>query len=66
MYHYGIFIQQYTQVDFDNIHAFILASMSTNEAELAKVNGYGSIVANDESENNFYLVLFTSVPNTLQ
>ena len=45
------------QVEFDNIHAFILAGMSTNRAELAKVNGYGSKAVNDEAAN--YFTLFT-------
>ena len=35
------------QVDFDNIHAFIIAEMFTNKVELVQVNGYGDISAND-------------------
>ena len=30
------------------------------------MNGYGAIAANDESENNFYIVCFTYIPYTLQ
>ena len=36
--------------------------MSTNKAELVKLNGYGAIAANDEAENNLYFVCFASVP----
>ena len=39
--------------------------MSTNKAELVKVNGYGDIVAIYESGKN-YIVSFTYVPYTLQ
>ena len=35
-----------TQVDFENIHELIISRMSTNKAELFKVNGYDAIVAN--------------------
>ena len=38
------------QVQFDNICAFMLAGMSTNRAELVKVNGFSAISSNDEAE----------------
>ena len=44
------------QVESEKIHAFILAVISTNKAELVEVNGYGYISANDETENVFYAV----------
>ena len=44
------------QVYFDNIHALIIVVISTNKAELVKVNRYGAIAANNESANNFYIV----------
>ena len=53
-------------IDFYNIHAFILAGMSNNKAELVKVNGYGAISANDEAANNFYIDFFTYVSYMLQ
>ena len=40
--------------------------MSNNKAELVKFNGYGSVSANDEAANMFYISWFTSVPYTLQ
>ena len=40
--------------------------MSTNNIELFKLDGYGAIAANDEAANNFYIVLFTPIPYTLQ
>ena len=40
--------------------------MSTNKSELVKVNGCGDISANYEASNKFYIVHFTSVPDTLQ
>ena len=51
------------QVEFDNIHAFIIAGMSTKKAGLIKVSGYGAISINDEDANHFYIVRFTSVPS---
>ena len=39
------------QVEFDNINALIISGISTNKAELVKVNGYGAIADNDESAN---------------
>ena len=54
------------QDHFYNINALIISGMSTNKAELFKVNGYGAIAHNDETENNVYIVLFKSVPGTLQ
>ena len=38
-----------------------LALMSTNKSELVNLNEYGDIAVNDEAENNFYIVSFTSV-----
>ena len=35
------------KVHFENINAFIIAEMFTNKIELAQVNGYGDISAND-------------------
>ena len=55
-----------SQVEFDNIHELIITEMENSKAELVKVNGYGAIAANDEAENDFYIVRFTSVPYTLQ
>ena len=43
------------KVEFENICVLILSGMSNNNAELVKVNGYGAISSNDESENNFTL-----------
>ena len=40
--------------------------MSYNKEEFDKVNGNGAISANDEAENKFYIVWFTSAPYTLQ
>ena len=40
------------QVELDNIHALILAGISTNKAEVVEVNGYGAIYADDEASNN--------------
>ena len=40
--------------------------MSTNKAELLKVNGYGDISAKHEAENNSHIVCFTSILYTLQ
>ena len=54
------------QVEFDNIYAFILAEMSTNKAELVKVNGYSAIVSSDEAAKTFYIVHFEFVFYTLQ
>ena len=54
------------QVEFNNIHAFILAGISTNKAYLVKVNEYGDMFSNDEAANNFYIFFFKSVPYTLQ
>ena len=54
-----------SQVEFDSIHELILSGMSTNKEELVKVNGCGSIAANDEAENNVYIVCFRSVPFTI-
>ena len=39
------------KVELYNIHALILSGVSTNNAELVKVNGYGTISANDEASN---------------
>ena len=55
-----------TQVEFDNIHASILAVISTIKEEFIKVNGYVAVSANDEAANNFYIVRSTSVPYKLQ
>ena len=66
MDHDGAIRQQDTQVEFDNIHALILARMSTNKAELVEVNWYGSIAANDEYEDKFYIVRFTSIQEEAQ
>ena len=38
--------------------------MSTNKAEIVKVNEYGDIAANDEATNSFYIFIFTSIPYT--
>ena len=46
------------QVEFDNINTLILVGMSTEKAELAKVNGYGAISANDEASNFKYFLLY--------
>ena len=70
--HYNIWIilkfldNKTPQIELDNIHTFILAEMSTNKAELVEVNGYAYIAANDESENNFYIVRFASVMYMIQ
>ena len=39
----------------DNIHALVIELISTNKAEPAEENWYGSISSNDESANNFTL-----------
>ena len=44
------------QVDFGNIHAFIISVMSINKEELVKVNDCGPIGANNTAANNFYIV----------
>ena len=54
------------QVEFNIIHIFILALLSTNKAELVKVDGHGDVYANYEAANSFYIVLFKYVPCTLQ
>ena len=54
------------KVELYNIRALIISGVSTNNAELVKVNGYGTIAANDESENNVYIVHFVSVLYKLQ
>ena len=48
------------------VYSFIIEVMSTNKSELVKVNGYGDTAANYEAANNVYVVLFASVPFTLQ
>ena len=53
------------QVEFDRIHAYILAGMSTNKSEISKVNGYGSISKMMKFQKKC-IVHFTSVPYTLQ
>ena len=55
-----------SQLYFENIHAIILAGISTNKKELFKMNGYGSIFANYESSDNFYIFCFEFVTYTLQ
>ena len=50
----------------DNIHALILAGISTDQAKLIEVNGYGAIADKDEYENNLYIVCFPYVPYNLQ
>ena len=54
------------QVEFDNIHTWIISLVFNNKAELVQVNGYGAIASNYEAENKFYIVCFKSVPYTLQ
>ena len=66
MDHNEILRQKDTQIEFDNIHAFIIKGIFTNKAEIVQVNGCGAKSANDEAENNFYIVRFTSVPHTPQ
>ena len=58
--------KQTPKIEFDKIHALIIPGMSTNKAEIVKVNGYGDIADNYEAENNFYIVRFTYVPYALQ
>ena len=41
--------------ELDNINVLFLAGMSTNKAELVKVNGFGTMASNDEAVNNFTL-----------
>ena len=62
MYHHKILRKIYTQVDFKNIHALIIAVISTNKSEHVKVNWYGVIDANGEAENNINIVWCTSFP----
>ena len=54
------------QVYSDNIHPLIIAGMSTDKAEIFRVNGYGNIANNYEDTNIFYIVCFTSVSYKLQ
>ena len=42
-----------------------LAITSTSKAEIVELNGYGSIAANDEAQDYFYIVRFTYVSFTL-
>ena len=42
------------QVYFENIQSFILALISTDKAQLVKVNGYGAIYANDEAIKSLF------------
>ena len=48
------------------MHALIIEVISTNNADIVKVGGYGGIADKYEATNNPYIVCFTSVPCTLQ
>ena len=54
------------QVEFDNIHALILAWISNNKGKPLKVNECGAIAANDEAADIFYIFWFLFVPYTFQ
>ena len=49
-----------------NIHAFILALISTNKAEIVDISGYGAIASNGEAANMFSIFCFAYVHYMLQ
>ena len=49
------------QVELENLNALIITVISINKSEILELNGYDDIYANDESENNVYIVCFTYV-----
>ena len=54
------------QVEMYNIHAFILALISTNKAEIVDISGYGAIASNGEAANMFSIFCFAYVHYMLQ
>ena len=54
------------QDKLENIPAKVITGMTNNKTYLVEVDGYGAIYANDQTENKFYIVMFTSVTYTLQ
>ena len=49
------------QTELDNIHVLVLSGMTTYNAKLVEVDGYGAIEINDEAKNSFHIVTFTFV-----
>ena len=49
------------QVELENLNALIITVISIHKSEILELNGYDDIYANDESENNVYIVCFTYV-----